>query len=212
MRVREPEIAVHEEDRDGDGNGRHHPGREDEEEKIVGKRDLEPAERIGRERAEEDRQERRAEADDHRIQEPLAELRRTNDHHVVLADDLVSPGLRRVGGEEVFGLARPGRKEVHVAFEGRFENDLRRVGDRVGGRLEPGEPDPDQRDHGDDGVEDDKAARDPLCTRGRLVDGVCAHGCLRTACRGQRPSLGGALRDKWSAWFMVRSTSARSFA
>ena len=62
--VGQAELAVHEIDRDRDRDRRHHARRQDEEQKIVGERHLEAREAIGRERAEEDREEGRAEADE----------------------------------------------------------------------------------------------------------------------------------------------------
>ncbi len=72
MRIVEAEVAEHQEDRDGNGNRRHHPRRQDEEQQIVLERHPEPAEGIGRRRTKDHAKRRGPKADDDRVQEPLA--------------------------------------------------------------------------------------------------------------------------------------------
>ena len=55
--------------------------------------------------------------------------------------------------------AGAGGEEVDVALERRLEDDLRRVGDRVGRGLEAGRDDPEQRQQRDDRVERDQRRR-----------------------------------------------------
>ena len=83
--VGQAELAIHQVDRDRDGDRRHHARRQDEEQQVVGERHLEAREAVGGERAEEHRAEGRAEGDDQRIDEARQEVRRAGDHHVALA-------------------------------------------------------------------------------------------------------------------------------
>ncbi len=58
--------------------------------------------------------------------------------------------------------AGAGGEEVHVAFERGFEQHLGRIADRIRAGFEAGGDDPDQRQQGDDGVEDDQQTGDPV--------------------------------------------------
>ena len=171
--IGQPDLAVHEVDRDRDRDRRHHARRQDEEEKVVLERHLEARESIGREHAEEDGEEGRAESDDDGVGEAPDDVRRPGDHHVPRTHQLVVPGGRGRQARHVFRrLPGARREQIDVALERRAEQHLRRIGDRVGRRLEARRDDPQKRDDGDQRVDDDDHRCDALGERRRLDDGM----------------------------------------
>ena len=124
---------------------------------------------VGGQRAEEGRENRRAEADDQRIEEALDDPRGTGDHHVAVAGDLLVPCLgRRQLGDEIVRLMRLHREQIDKSLERRREEHLRRIGDRVRLRLEGGRSDPGERQNRDHRVKDDDDGGEPPRQRGRL--------------------------------------------
>src|SRR6202007_1785093 len=108
-------------------------------------------------RAKQNRKEGRAEPDDERVDEARYDLGWAGDHHVVGAHELLVPAICR--GEaryELRRLARADGEEIDVALERRLEQQLRRIGDRIRGRLEGGRAYPQQGHDGDHRVEDDR--------------------------------------------------------
>ena len=175
MGVRQPHGAEHQEDGNGNGNGRHHPCRQDEEQQVVLQGDAVAGEGIGRQRSQENRQERRPKADDHGVEEALAVARRTHDGHAALMDDVFVPGLRRIGLEERLGLPRAGGEKIDVAFKGWLEQHFGGVRDGVVLGLEPGGDDPQQRHDRYQRVADDQGAGDPFLRGRGLGDRKTAH-------------------------------------
>ena len=136
MRVTKSKIPEHQEDRNSHSNWRHHPRAENEEQKIILERHLEPTERIGGQGAKKDAQKRGPKPDYHRVHEAFTKLGRPDDHHVILAHDIVRPVLWRVCLQKVLSLPRPRCEQVDVSFQRRVEHDLGRVADGICGRLE----------------------------------------------------------------------------
>ena len=139
--------------------------------------------RISRERAEKDRKKGRAEADDDRVEVTAGKARGAGDHHVARAHELVVPGRSRRQARHVLGrLAGAVGEQVDVALEGGLEDDLGRVGDRLGGRLEAGHEDPDHRDQRDQRIGDHDRPGEPARERRRQHDrvglGRGAHRCF----------------------------------
>ena len=169
LRVVEAKPAIHYVNWDGDRDRRHHPRRQDEKKQVIGQRHAKARKPVSGQRSEKRRENGRAEADDQRIEEALDDPRRTGDHHVAAAGDLLVPCLgRRHLGDEIVRLTRLHREQIDKSFERRREEHLRRIGDRVLLRLEGGRPDPHQRQNCDDGVKDDDGAGQPTDERRRL--------------------------------------------
>jgi hypothetical protein len=82
--------------------------------------------------------------------------------------------------DEFRRLARARREQIAIAFERRREQDFGRIGDRVVRRLERGKHDPDQRDHGDDGIEHHQRAGETARAGRGFDDGM---GCVGKAHR-----------------------------
>ncbi|MCY1234520.1 hypothetical protein D9M72_471050 [compost metagenome] len=178
MGVVQTQRPEHQENRDGDGDRRHHARRENEEQQIVLQRNLEAREGVGGGRAEHNAEHGRAEADDHRIGKPLGKARRTGDDEAILANQPVIPGLRLADRLQLL-LGKPGarREDVDIAFHRRRKEGLGRIGDRVGGRLEARRDDPDKRQDRDQRVANDQDPGEPLLPLRRLGNGI-AHRCL----------------------------------
>ena len=168
--VREAELAVHQVDRDRDGDRRHHPGREDEEHQVVLARHLEARERVRGHDAEADREQGRAAGDDQRVEEARQVVGAAHHHHAVAPRQAVAGVDGGRQALDVFlGLARARREEVAVALHRRLEEDLGRIADRVGRALDAGEQDPAERHQGDEGVEHHQRHRHGL-RQGRGLD------------------------------------------
>ena len=127
---------------------------------LVGQWDLESAKSIGRQSSKEDAQEGRTKADNNRVQKTLTKLRWSDNNHIILANDLISPILGRVGIEELLRLSGPRGKEIYISFKRRpkarfairANNIFWRVSDRIRRTLEAGNSNPDERDHSDQRV------------------------------------------------------------
>ena len=173
LRISEIELAVHQIDRNRDRDRRHHPGRQDEEQQIVGQRNPKPRKGVGGERAKKDRKERRTEADHQRINEARYHLGRPGNHHVVVAHELVVPGRRRrQASDEIRRLPCADGEQIDVAFERGLEDHLGRISDRVALRFERGGPDPYQRQNRDHSIEYNECPGEALHPRRRLDDGM----------------------------------------
>ena len=163
MRIRQAKFAVHQVNRNGDGNGRHHPCGQDKEQQVILQRHLETAEGIGRQRAKDDRQRRRPKTDDDRIHEPLTKPAWARDNGALAASDLFHQAIRSWQGFQL-GYSRAGAcgEKVDITFNRGFKEHLRRVRNGVRPGFETGGDDPDQRQQRDDGVQTNQQTRDPF--------------------------------------------------